>query len=226
MSMFTAIVAGGIKREASYDALSRSFFVASNPTAGTGIATADAATARSATANAMTVFNSDTTGKTARIIPVRLWIRATAINTSAADLKAVIYLDDIDRYTSGGTTLSSVACIDSGLAGFAEPTSKATINFGVLVTAAASDENKIYEREITTTILKADDEFDFWFGDAPSILAPTAKATGYYEKSVILVPPMWIDPGATMVFDTYGTSQAADPAWEVEFWYIENPNNN
>ena len=226
MNMFSTILAGGVKHEFSSGALRRSFWRASNPTTGTGIASLDAATARSATANLMTVYNSDTTDQRARIIPVRLWLRATAVNTTASDLHAAIYIDKINRWSSGGTAITPTYTGISGHEDWTAPTTKATIKFGVLVTPAESAEVKVYDREITTTILKADDEFDFWFGDAPGLIAPTVAATGYYEKSVIAVPPVWLDPGATMIFDTYGTAQAADPAWEFEFWYVEHPNNN
>ncbi len=209
-------------KQFSTSGLNRSFFVARNPTTGTGIASLDAATARSATANLMTLFNSGGDGTdTNLIIPIRLWLRATSVNTTASDLKMNIYTDGIDRYTSGGTTITPVSTLQSGEADWVAPATKATINFGLLVTAAESSEVKIYDREVLTTVLAADDTFDIWFSDGVRSNQEVV-VTGHHETTTIIVPPVYLRPQSTMIFDTYGTAQAADPAWEFELWYIDN----
>ncbi|KKM88304.1 hypothetical protein LCGC14_1260130, partial [marine sediment metagenome] len=181
-----------------------------------------AATARSATLNLMTVFNSGADGGNSNmIIPVRLWLRCTATNTSASQLNLVIYTDGINRYTSGGSTLTGTPIIQSGETGYVAPTSKATIKFGELVTTAASSEVRVYDREIRTTILAVDDTFDIWFGDGVRSTGEVV-VTGHFETQTVIVPPVYLRPQATMIIDTYGASQAADPAWEVEFWYLDH----
>ena len=223
MNMFS-MMAPAVK-QFSTSGLSRSFFVARNPTTGTGIASLDGAVARSATANLMTVFNSgvDLTDENV-IIPVRLWLRATAINTSATDLKLAIYTDGIDRYDSGGTTITPVSGVQSGQAAFVAPTTKATIQFGVLVTTAESSEVRVFDREVLTTILAVDDTFDIWFGDGMRSNQEVV-VTGHHETTTIIVPPVYLGPQSTMIVDTYGTLQAADPKWEFEFWYIDHSPN-
>ncbi len=209
------------------EALKRSFFTARNPTPGTGIASDDTSTARSATAALMTVFNSAEVGGEANvIIPVRLWLRATTVNTSGAELYLAIYTDVINRRSSGGSAITEVAHEASAENGWVAPTSKATIHFGDITAPAASSEVKIWTREVLTTIGAADDTYDLWFGDAPANFAPVAAATGHHEVSVHVVPPVWIGPGATMLVQNWASSQSADNDFEFEFWYVEQPHQN
>ena len=200
----------------------RSNFVATNPTTGTGIVSLAAATARSATANLMTVFNNadEDDGEDYVISPVRVRLTATEANTTASDLRLVIYTDIIDRYTSGGTTLTAVSTIASGEASFTAPTTKAVINFGLLVTAAASSEKLIAHPMLRQTVMAAEDVVDIWFGDSSGEAA--GDGTNVKGNSHT-VPLITLRPGACMILDVFGTAQAADPVYEVEFWFVENP---
>ena len=210
--------------------LSRSLFYATNPTSGTGIASEDASTARSATAGLMNVFNDTADGVGGNvIIPIRLWLRETAINTTASNLSFAIYVDGKQRWSSGGTAITEVPTITSGEADFTEPTSNAMIHFGELVLSAATTspgENKLWDREVSTTIGAADDTYDIWFGDGPSLFPAAVAATGHYEDNIFIRPACWIRPQSSLIFQSWGASQAADPAFEFEFWYLETPNAN
>ena len=223
MNMYTAI-ANGIANERSHLALHRSYFTARNPTPGTGIASKDAAIARDPLVANMTLFNDskDNSSFDPRIIiPVRLRIEARSVNTTASDLFAAFYTDEVVRRASGGTAITEVPSVNSAEVGYATPTSAATIYFGEIVCAAASTEVKHFTEEISTTILKADDTFDFWFGDAPGLVNQVG-ATGYKETTTWVVPPLWILPGASMLFQSWGTAQAADPAFAFEFSYLDH----
>ena len=211
--------------------MSRSIFTARNPTTGTGIASADSSTARSATVGVMNVFNDTADGVGGHvIIPIRLWLRQTAANTTASDLFMAFYIDGKQRWASGGSAITETPCITSGEADFANPASNATIHFGDLVLSAATTspgEKKIFEREVRTAVGAADETYDFWFGDAPSLYVPASGATDTHEYSGLnLVPPVWLRPQSSLVFQQWGASQAADPAFEFEFWYLETPNAN
>lgn len=200
----------------------RSNFVATNPTTGTGIVSLAGATSRSATANLMTVFNNadEDNGEDYVIHPIRLKLTATEANSSATNLRLVVYTDIIDRYTSGGTTLTAVETIASGEANWSPPTTKAVINFGLLVTKAASDENLIAHPMLRQSVLAAMDVVDIWFGDSPGMAA--GDGTNVKSNSNV-VPLVTLRAGACMIIDVFGASQAADPVYEVEFWFVENP---
>lgn len=220
--MMTAL---GFKHNFADVALSRSYFRAQNPTAGTGIASLDAATSVSTTSGILSVYNAATAAQGNVIQPVRLRLRATAVNTTASDGRIAIYTDTIDRYTSGGTAITETACINSGEgSAFVAPTSKATIRFGALTTPAATAEVKIVDRLVISTILAAGDVIDCFFGGAAEMFGDTG--TGHPDTIAHLFPPVWIRPLSSMVVWWYGTAQAADPAFEFEFDYLETPNQN
>ena len=208
------------------EALSRSTFVATNPTPGTGIAMQDDSVARSAVLAMMNVFNSADSllNEFYVIIPVWLKLQASAANTTADDGSLDIYLDQVDRYTSGGTTITPQALIQSAEADFVDPTTKATINFGELVTAGATDENLVAHVNVATAVLTVDDLIELYWGDAPG--SGGRDGTLVRGPGSFSVPPMWIRAGANMSLHWYGANQAADPGFEFEFFYVEKPNAN
>ena len=201
----------------------RSTFMATNPTPGTGIASKNAPTARSATSGLLHVFNNAnaTDGSEPYVIhPIRLRLTATTENTSGAAFRLSLYTDIIDRYSPGGTTITPVETIASGEAGWAAPTTKAVINFGDLTLAAASDENLVESQLVQQTILADMDIIDVFFGDMPG--TGTYEGT-HMEGNSFLFPAIHIRPGASFHIAEIATSQSADPAFEFEFWYAENP---
>ncbi len=208
------------------EALSRSSFVATNPTPGTGIASLDASTSRSATAALMNVYNAAATDGTQPyvIIPVWLKLTASAVNTSATDFTLDFYLDSANRYSSGGSAITEVALIDSAVADFTDPTSKATIYFGALTLAAETDETLVASKRIATAIMAVDDVFEIYWGGGPG--SGGRDGTMLRGPGTCEVPPMCIGPVANMSIHGYGTSQTADPGFEFEFFYIEKPNAN
>jgi hypothetical protein len=224
MNMFS-MIAPNVKAFAD-QGLKRSTFVATNPTPGTGIASLDAATSRSATVGLMNIFNGAATDGTEPywIIPVWLKLSATAINTTASDGSIDFYLDSANRYSSGGSAITEVPLLDDASADYTEPTSKATIHFGDLTLAAATDENLVCHRNVATAILAVDDEINLYFGDGPE--GGGRDGTLVRGPGPFVVPPMWIGPGANLSIHWYGTAQAADPGFEFELLYIEKPNAN
>lgn len=208
------------------EALSRSAFIANNPTPGTGIASADAATAFTATVGLMNVFNgAETNGTEAYVImPVWLKLFGGAVNTTASEANMTFILDEANRYSSGGTAITEQALIQSAEDSWTDPTSKATIHFGELTLAAATDANQVGHIKISKVILVADDHIDiYWGGGAPGGArdGTMLRGPGPFE-----VPPVWIRPGANLSCHWWATAQAADPAFEFEFFYIEKPNTN
>lgn len=209
--------------------LRKSTFRAGNATAGTGIVSLPAAATFDATEALMTVYNSanalGVTPDQETIIPIMLRIRNTVTNTAATDFRIVVTMDNIDRYTSGGTTLVGASPFWDTTATFAQRTSKATINFGSVVSTAASSDVVVVASElIRSSIFIAGESSEMWFGagpTAPNILNAEAD-------QIALTPyPIVIGRGCTMTVHGYGTSQTGgNPAWEVEFFYVEHPPTN
>jgi len=201
----------------------KSVFVARNPTVGTGIASLDGAVAYDATEALMTVYNSAsaTNGDVEWIQPIMLRLKATAVNTSATTQQFTISLDNINRYTSGGTTLTGAPLSQDTATGWSARTSKATINFGVVVAPAASSDNIIVSDVVASrAIYAANDTTEIWFGSG------AVTSTGAVTDHAIICAtpaPIHIGRGCTMTVHAYGASQAADPAFEVEFFYLEHP---
>lgn len=183
-----------------------------------GLASTDAATAYSAAVGLMTCYNSDTTNNRITIIPRRLRLTAKAVNTAGVDFRLAIALDSTNRYTSGGTALTGFATEIDARTGYTAYTSKATINAGLLVTAAASSAEKIHVPTMMKEVIFAIDEtIELWWGaNGPASIDATDRS-----NIVTCVPPMWIGPGCTMVIHEVSASQSADPKFQFEFWYEE-----
>ena len=224
MNMFTMIASN--PKGFSDVALSRSAFVATNPTPGTGIASKAAAQSRSATAGLLQVFNSANTNGTEPYVVIPVWLKliATQANTNATDFTLDFYTDTIDRYASGGTVITEVELINSGVPDFTKPTSKATIQFGELTLNAASDENLVASRRLATAIMADDDSYEIYWGGGPD--GGGRDGTVMRGPGPVVVPPMWIHPGASLTVHEYGASMTNDPAFEFEFFYVEKPNSN
>jgi len=219
--MMTAL---GFKHDFTDSALSRSYFRAKNPTAGTGIASLDAAITRTtAAACLMTVYNAATAAQGNVIQPVRLRLRATAVNTTASDGRIAIYVDTGNRYSSGGSAITPTSVIHSGESSYVLPTSKATIHFGQITVTTQTSEIEIMDRLVSSTILAAGDVHDVWFGGGDLV---SEAATGHPDTVANVCASCWVRPLSSLVVTWYGTAQAADPAFEFEFDYLETPNQN
>ncbi len=201
----------------------RSTFMATNPTPGTGIASLATATSRSETVALLHVFNNaDATDGTEPYVihPIRLRLMATTANTSGASFRLSLYTDIINRYSSGGTTITPVETIASGEANWAAPSTKAVINFGLLTLVAASDENLVESQLVQKTVLADMDIIDVYFGDMPG----TGGLDGtHLEGNGFLFPAIHIRPGASFHIADIAPSATDDAEFEFEFWYAENP---
>ncbi len=198
-----------------------SVFVATNPTPGTGIASKADATSRSATTGLMNIFNGAKTDGTEpyTIMPVMLRLTAKAANTSAADFRLSLYLDNINRYSSGGSAITEVSPRISAVSGFTAPTSKATIHFGALTLNAAGSEVLIDSPNVAEDVMVIDDVSTIWWG-----VGPQGVGTGSMESADVVVPPMWIEPGGNLSIHEFAGSMTADPEFEFTFVYIERDN--
>lgn len=202
------------------------FFVATNPTVGTGIAITtsivdDAATASSTHAQfapSMLIQSGYTlTDPNARThYPLYLRMIVTAAPTSASVWNLSIRTDNIARYSSGGSTISPVNVNTSSA-----NTSPAKIYFGAIVPLALPSSNSrlVANMQIQSSIPVVKDEWLFLFGHvgvATSILTASAA-----KNMTNHLPPVIVGPGMNMAIDMWGASNAGAAAFEFEYGYVE-----
>jgi hypothetical protein len=200
-------------------------FVAINPTAGTGIISATPITlAAAATAATMVVYNGNTGAATTasnavNIYPLYLKLFETAASTGGTQLNFQWHVDNINRYTSGGTALTINNTNRSSTV-----SSNAVINFGNLTSVGANSDKQVSGnlRCRLGAIDIAGDQLFFNFG-GPTIVPPTTLATtatiGIFSFGVM---PVVIGPGQSLVFTIWQpTTFSTGVTYEVEFGYIE-----
>lgn len=204
------------------------FYVATNPTVGTGIATTtsvvdDAATASATHAQNVPVFNmqngypnSDPQLRTIYLQYLKMTV--TAAPTSATAWSYAIRADNVSRYTSGGTTIVPVNVnTNSG------NKSAAILNFGAVVTTnlPSASARLVSTGQVQSTIPVVKDVWIFTFGD---IVMPTNILTASAAKNInVPAGPVIVGPGWNINFEMWGASNAGAPAWEFELGFIERP---
>ncbi len=204
------------------------FFVATNPTSGTGIATTTSVVDDAATASATHAQNvpvmyiqngysaSDPNARSIYLKYLRMIV--TAAPTSATAWNMSIRSDAVPRYTSGGTRITPVN-INTGSGNG----SQAILYFGAVVTTnLPSAASRLLTRaQIQSSVPNVKDMWTFTFGDQAM---PTNVLTAAAEKNInIPCGPIIVGPGTNISIGMWGTSNAAAPAWEFELGYVERP---
>jgi hypothetical protein len=192
------------------------YFVATNPTAGTGIAGIAAADGINPLEHLISVYNGSTVAEAVRIYLDYLILRLTAAGTNGTDLAYVHHIDDADRYTSGGSAITEVNCnMDS------TTTSKARHHFGAIVSPAASNARLLGGGILRVVIGVVGDIYSFSFGgngqtNAQGIINATAPVSMHTN-----LVPVVIGPGDSWLFQTNASSQSGAISWEYELGYYE-----
>lgn len=200
------------------------YFVATNPTPLTGIATTtsvvddgNAGATSAQTRPTMIIQNGYAGGSTnPNIYPIALKLLFTAAPTSATLWQLAMHLDTIVRYTSGGSTIVPVN--PNGATG---SNSRALIYFGAITAASSSAGARLVANTmINPTIPLVKDTITISFGNpnADTTLINTAAV----NKNIVMnVAPMVIAPGQSLVIELFGTSNAGAPSYEFQLEYIE-----
>lgn len=206
------------------------FYLATNPTVGTGIAMItsvvdDAATASSTHAQFSPTMLIQNNWPVTDPLDHRIYLKYLRISvittapTSASDWRFAFRGDNVtSRYTSGGSTIVPVNInMDS------QNTSNAKIYFGALVAALPSASGgRLLSKGITDYALPIiGDQWLFTFGDS-SMPTNILAATGI-KQVTIPCGPIIIGPGQNVTYEQWGTACAAAPAFEFELGYVERP---
>lgn len=195
------------------------YFVATNPTPGTGIAGIAAADGLNDAEGLLLLTNDNTDGQ--RVYLDYLYLRATVAGTNGTDAHGfTVKLDSVPRYTSGG---SSITPVNTNMASSLSP--GVTCKFGALITTAAGAAARLVSNRVLrrATIVVAGDEFFVSFGAAPSpgvrsgtLAADSTTNVGYSTH----MPPVVLGEGQCVWMAANHTSQTVGTSWEFElgFW--------
>lgn len=204
------------------------FFLATNPTVGTGIAMVtsvvdDVATASSTHAQfspTMLVQNNWPTTDASQHRIYLQYLRVSVVTqapTSASDWRFAFRGDNVSsRYTSGGTLIVPVNInMDSNNA------TRAVVYFGNITAAlpSASGGRLLSKGIVDYALPIIGDQWLFTFGD---VAMPSYQIAATALKQITIpCGPIIIGPGQNVTFEQWGTSNAAAPAFEFELGYVE-----
>lgn len=193
------------------------YFVATNPTPGTGIAGIAAADGNDDLENLVSVYNEDTAAGGKRIYLDFLHLVVTAAGTAGSTTTFVSKTDSSDRYTSGGSAITEVNVNrDSSTASIAR------LHFGALVSPAATSQRLVGHGRIRSVITVVGDTYVVDFGSAgrgySSSLATAGTAIAH-----IVIPhvPVIIGPGHSWLFQINAASQTGASSYEFQLGYWE-----
>lgn len=193
------------------------YFIATNPTPGTGIAGIAAADGNNDEENLVYVYNADTASGGKRIYLDFLKLAVTAAGANGTNISFVSKIDNMVRYTSGGSAITELNTnMDSSAS------SVATIYVGALVTTAASAYQRLVGHgPIRNVITVVGDRYLVDFGGQKNIAA--GLVTSGTAISHILIPhaPVVLGPGDCWMFQVNAASQSGASSYEFELGYWE-----
>jgi hypothetical protein len=188
-----------------------SYFMALTPTPGTGIIGTVSIAAITDVSPTAVFYNGHATK---RIYPQFLNLHETVVSTSGARVQFTFYLDNINRWTSGGTALTN-GCTLSG----ASDTSGLAAHVGAVVSPAQNAKVLVDHVVFRGTIDVVEDQYEFVFGSQGGGMVTGPQATTVQHFSATL-PPICILPGHSLVMHQWAASQANAPTYEYRFGYI------
>ncbi len=189
-----------------------SYFVATNPTVGTGIAGIAAADGYNAAETLFLLYNQSTDAEAVRIYLDFLELQCTVVDTGGTDIRFDHHIDNTDRFTSGGTNITPVSPnMDSSAS------AKGRLRFGAVVSASASTSVRyLGGRQLSSTDLVANDLMLFTYGGSNGYSAQTTNLTEEATASRIWqvsCPPVVLGPGDSYLFTINCASQSGAATW-------------
>jgi hypothetical protein len=190
------------------------FFVASNPTPGTGIAGQPSQASFDETKPLMIVYN----GGNYSIYPLYLRLTCTAASTGNTVQRFTQTIDTGNKKSAGGTLLTAVNTnMGSSVA------SSAVVTFGAPTASAAGGSRRILSTQTYRTALGVvGDVYQFSWGheqgNDPASLITSGTAIANVSFSFA---PVVIGPNQSFLINQWAASQVGAASYEVEFGYTE-----
>lgn len=203
------------------------FYVGTNPTVGTAIATTtsvvdDAATASATHAQSVPVAIWTNTENAANANAVSVYLRylkmfIVQVPTSATSWRYSFRLDIVPRYSTAGSLIIPVNVNPA-----TSRSSKCQFAFGAVTTLAlpSASARLVANGLIDSTIPVTLDQWLFTFGNSSPSMDQLNGGT-VAKNMVFNVPPIVIPPGCCLALDMWGASNAAAPSWEFECGWAE-----
>jgi len=189
-----------------------SYFVGSNPTPGTGIISGNP-TALVATTPYLVVYNG---GNSADVHLHYLRLMSTVVGGGAATKQFTHFIDQGNRYASGGTALTLKNC---------NATSTTATNVvataGVLTATAASSAQRQIGNEWFRVALAdvVGDVYEFQYGmQGPSTFGSTPATVCAFTRAV---PPIVLPPNTSYVLNIWSGTFTAGITFEISLGYSE-----
>jgi hypothetical protein len=194
-----------------------SYFVATNPTPGTPVAFVVNAAVSETAGYFFNVKNNDAIGVNAkRIFLDYIRLISGVVPASATSAHCFVKLDNINRYSSGGSTIYPVnPNMDSNIASIAQ------MNAGALTTVAPSPSARVVARGVLrASIPIVNDEWILNFGAVET--ASSMLIGGGVARFVVPLPPVIIGAQQTMGLQLWFPGNAVTPAqFEFELGWFE-----
>lgn len=198
-----------------------SYFVTTNPTPGTGIVfTAAAQTAFSDTTPSLVVKNNDAASNTnyKRLHLDYIKLLVTAAGTAGVALHVAMKVDNVNRYTSGGSSLSPV----SPNSDWASALSVAQIWCGAITAPAAGPSARLIGRGcLRGAIPVVNDQYILNFGAVETAVSASALGGTGIVAQVFSFPPVVLGPQHFFVLSPWLPSQSGAPSVEIEMGWWE-----
>lgn len=194
------------------------YFVATNPTPGTGIAGITATGAFSDAESLITIRNGGSGDNPKWLYLDYIRLQITAAGTSGSDVLYTMKTDSgNERWASGGSALTPVN-VNQG----SSVATSATIHVGALVTDAATSAARLVGNGVLRTVIRVvGDEYLFDFGGDVRSGASSLFEGLLVSRQVIPCVPVILPPSTQLVFSMYATAEAAASSYELEIGYYE-----
>ncbi len=193
-----------------------SYFIATNPTMGTGIAGIAASTSYDATEHLLLLRNTSTTK---RLYLDFIDIVCTAAGAAGTTTGFTMVTDTgATRYTSGGSTITPV----NPTFEYSE-SAECTLKFGALVTGAAtSDVRPLGDFLVRTVIKVVGDSYRFTFGDSNGAWSLAGASLDGTTSAKVTIPCPGVILGETDQFllSDWAASQSGASSYQLRmgFW--------
>jgi len=193
-----------------------SYFLATNPTMGTGIAGIAASTSYDATESLLHIRNTSTSK---RLYLDFIELVATAAGTNGTTFGVTMTTDrGASRYTSGATAITPV---NVNLA--SADTADCTVKFGALVTTAASADVRLLGNIPLRTVIKViGDRYRFNFGDTNSAWTNAGASTDGTTSVAMTIPcpPVVLGENDQFLLHDWGASQTVGASYEFRIGFV------
>lgn len=194
-----------------------SYFVATNPTVGTGIAGIAASDGFDDLETFLFLRNTESNSTGKRLFLDYILMRVTAVGTGGTNFSFAMKLDKgNNRFTSGGSAITPVSPnMDSVAAAIA------TVRAGAVVTAAASADARLVASGLLRSVIKVvGDAYLFDFGAAAKAMSSHIVAGTAIANVVVPCPPVVVGPNQMFLLHEFAASQTvgASYTFEVGWW--------